>query len=194
MCVKYEHLHIFQKKNPICRLLIWHCAFAWDKAQRCWLFIWRIYSKVPSEFNLCVLCWGTSSWNNSSRRNYAWGKKLLKEGLSCLLHFRCVWSQSVTNTPFTLHVKNPFIWSRQHRGAPTAPVQKYCSQRQQKTTDVPLLFLINKRLTFAALLIEHCTLYFCQRIPLTFTSNSCLRAPERMMWGRQSPKIGCLFI
>lgn len=191
MSVKYKHLHIFQKENPICRLLIWHCAFAWDKSQRCWLFIWRIYSKVP-EFNLCVLCWETSSWNNSSCRKYAWGKEL-RVVMSFTFQV-CVWSQSVTNMPFTLHVKNPFIWSCQHRGAPTVPVQKYCSQRQQKTTDVPLLFLINKRLTFAALLIEHCTLYFYQRIPLTFTSYSCLRAPERMMWGRQSPKIGCLFI
>lgn len=33
-------------------------------------------SEVPSEFNLCVVCWGTSSWNNSSCRKYAWGKKL----------------------------------------------------------------------------------------------------------------------
>ncbi len=62
-----------------------------------------------------------------------------RRGLSCLLHLRCMWSQSVTNTAFTSHVKKKrkgFIWSQQHHGAPSVPAQKYCREKQQKSTDV----------------------------------------------------------
>lgn len=118
-----------------------------------------------------------------------------RRGLSCLLHLRCVWSRSVTNTAFTLHV-----FKKGLHLIPTAPrcslstSTKILQRKVAKEHWCSATFLINKRLTFAVLHIEHCTLYFCQRVPLTFTSNSRLRAPERMMWGSWLPKIGCLFI
>lgn len=98
----------------------------------------------------------------------------------------------IRHSPCTL--KRGFIWCQQHHGAPSVLAQKYCSEKAAKERWCSAAFLTNKRLTFAVLHVEHCTLYFCQRVPLTFTRNSCLRAPERMTRGRRLPKIGCLFI
>lgn len=114
-----------------------------------------------------------------------------RRGLSCLLHLRCVWSQSVTNTSFTMHVQKAFIWSQQQLGAPSVPAQKYCSENaaeerwcyfpHKQTSDICRLALW----TLHLVLLSKSTFDF---------HNSCLRTPERMMWGRGLPKIGCLFI
>lgn len=124
------------------------------------------------------------------KHTWGWGGGGVVKGLSCLLHFRCVWSQSVTNTASIMHVIKGSIWSPQQRGAPS-----HSTRILQRNTakDHWCALLTNKRLTLAVTL-NIAPLYFCQRVPLTFTRNSCLRAPERTMWGGRLPKIGCLFI
>lgn len=166
-----------------------------DKRQN---FTISFYFRKPSQVILCVL-FGDELLSPrventpDKREKKSWQER---QGLSSLLHIRCVCDRKVSLMRHSwctlkkgLHLiaAAPRVLPKyQHKN--TAPkktaTDHWCSPA----------FLSNKRLTFAVLHIEHCTLYFCQRVPLTFTSKSTLRAPERMMWRRRLPKIGCLFI
>lgn len=116
-----------------------------------------------------------------------------KKGLSCLLHLASVWSPSVTNTPLTMHVKNPFVWSWQPHHAPPVPAQKHCGDKQPRCTDVPL------RCSEAD--VWHLPSYTLKGAPCTSVKEQLwishivfFRAPERIIWAKRPPKIGCLFI
>lgn len=144
-----------------------------------------------------TLFWsGINTWNDSSCRKYTWGEKLAISSRA-LMSF-CISGACDHKVSLMCHSRRTL--KRGLHLIPTAPrcslstSTKILQRKAAKEHWCSATFLINKRLTFAVLHIEHCTLYFCQRVPLTFTSNSRLRAPERMMWGSRLPKIGCLFI
>lgn len=105
---------------------------------------------------------------------------------SCVFcHFGRVWSQCVTNAQSVIHIQTGVVWS-----------QRSSSARGKKAAKgAPILSRApDKQKADACRHTEHRTLYFCQTIPLTFIRNSRLRAPERVIWERRLPKIGCLFI
>ena len=108
-----------------------------------YFYILQSFQNTDTTQTLCSAR-GMNTWNVSSCRKNSLERESWRErrGLWCLLHFRCVWSQSVTNTPFTTHVKKGFIWSQQRHGAPSVPAQKYCSGESSKRALMfPLLFL-----------------------------------------------------
>lgn len=136
--------------------------------------------------------WNVSLCRKNSLERESWRER---RGLSCLLHFRCVWSQSVTNTPFTTHVKKGFIWSQQRHGAPSVPGQKYCSGESSKQALMfPLLFLQTNGWH-----LPSCTPNIA---PWTVLKESLWLSQVILVWGRlkgwregrRPPKIGCLFI
>lgn len=177
-----------------------HCSWEFLKTDSssvvAYFYILHSFQTTNTTQTLCSV-WGMNSWIVSSCRKKSLERESWRErrGLSCLLHFRCVWSESVTKTPFTTHVKKGFIWSLQRHGAPSVPAQKYCSWESGKQA---LMFPLHFSQTNGWHL-PSCT---PNTAPWTPLKEYLWLSQVILVWGclkgwregRRPPKIGCLFI
>lgn len=136
-----------------------------------------------------VFCSGINTWNGSLCRKYTWGEKVLFCISGVCDHKVSLMRHSLSTLKRGLHL----IPKAPRCSLSTSP-KNTAANKQQNSTPVPLLFSQTNvwHLPSFTLNISPCTAV--KEYLLTFTGNSCLRAPERMIWGRRLPKISCLFI
>lgn len=150
----------------------------------------NLFQTTNTSQTLCF-CYGTQTLESlSSCRRYTVVKNVRGS------HFFCIsWISVCDHKVSLIHhsrrvLKKGFTWSHQHRGAPPQYSHKNTAQQSGRRA---LMFLCFPSQTnvwhLPPCTFEHCTLYFPSKsYLLTFTSNSCLRASKRMMWGRRLSK------